>query len=334
MWGLPSVNDFIAITIEDTASNPLTNRQYALRTLVSEIHTKFMGTSSYRNYRGNGWGCIIPTVSIGMLGPSWGSKLLLYIGKSDIEWHIDNPASGNGSNTIYNITGSHPYGGIFSIGISGTDGANLTIDSSWTDEAANFIDASTETTMFPTTGPVLEDSGFNVDGTTVNDSEDYDPSGLMAQQLTNGTGAGGTLIMFIKNCDIGSDRAIAGVNTYTRIHAFIWNPLSQVAKRYVDQQGAFADTDTDWGIGAAATYTLNGLSVWYDETGSEVYISGSADGGGASDDVFASSLGTLNIGGGEDALPPFIIHEILTSTVFGFGIPASAINQTCYQLAI
>jgi len=322
---LPSINEFIGIVIEDTASANYGDRLVSVQLAVTEIKDNFSVQSSYRNYTENGWVFYVPTVSIGVLGPTWGTKMMIYIGKSDIEWHLDNPASLSGTDTIYDITGTHPNGGIFSIDISLDGAQSLSLSSTWTDESSNWIDASTESSVIP-----FADSGRLVDETTISDGDDYDPNPAV-QKLTSGAGAGATLVTFFKTTTAGSaDRG--ATNTFTQVQAFLWNPLDQVAKRYVKKNGSFADASTDWGVGGA--YTQAGTSGWYDESTGTLYITGGVDGGGASDDTFVSVIGQFDIGGGEDVLPPFIIHEILTSTVFGFNIPTSAINQTSYQLAL
>ena len=322
---VPSINQMKNIYISDSGTNEYNLRLVDLEASVSEILNKFGDHDSHRTYLQNSMGFFLPVVGIGLLGPEWTSKVFFYIGKGDIEWAIDNPGSASGSATIENLTGSHPNGGIFSVGINADNPIGPFVDASWTDEAANWIDATTENAVIP-----FADAGRRADETTIDDGSDYDPSPAV-QKLTTGAGAGATLVTFFKSTDqTDTDRGTTG--TFTQVQAFLWNPLEQIAKRYVKKSGSFADTATDWGFSGA--YTQQGTSGYYDESTGELYISGGVDGGGASDDVFVSTIGTFNIGGGEDALPPFIIFKILTSEVFGFNIDASNIDQSSYELAL
>jgi len=325
---LPSVNQMKAVTLEDGTNNRYDSRMIDLQAAVSEITNNFGNHSSHRDYVQGSFGFFLPVVNIGLLGPEWTSKIFFYIGKSDIEWHNDNPADTAGTNTIYNITGTYPNGGLFSVGLNADNPYSPSVDAAWTDETANWIDAVTELSVIP-----FADSGRLSDETTIRDGSDYDPCPAV-QKLTTGAGAGATLVTFFKStAPADTDRIPAGPNTFTQVQAFLWNPLDGIAKRYVKKSGSFADTSSDWGAGYG-NYTQQGTSGYFDESTGELYISGGVDGGGTNDQVFVSTLGTFDIGGGEDVYPPYIIREILTSTVFGMGLAAANINQASYELAL
>lgn len=325
---LPSINEFISVTLEDSASNNLESRMTSIRTNVAEIASYFGIHSSYRPYNDH-MGFFLPVVTITLGIPIWTTKMCFYIGKSDIEWHNDNPgmAGGPGCQTIYDVAGTYPNGLIASVEFSASNPYAITMDANWTVENANFIDASSEEAVVP-----FADSGYRYDETTVDDLDDYDPSPAI-QKLSNGAGAGATLIMFFKNVSPGGDRGSGSPNTSTKVQAFLWNPLEQKAKRYGVKSGSFADSDADWGIGTGS-YIIQGISGYYDESTSELYVAGGVDGGGANDEVFVSTFGSLDISGGEDLLPPYIIYKILTSPVYGLGIATTDIDTSTYELAL
>ncbi len=322
---LPSISEMQGVLIEDGVEPNFETRIHFLETLVSEIKGNFGDHTSHRNFPTGAFGFFLPVATTDM-GVVWETKLMFYIGKSDIEWHNDNPAHANGTQTIYDLTGSYPNGGIFSVLIALQSTHNFSVAGSWTDEADNFIDHETEQVVVP-----FADSGRLYDETTIEDGSDYDPM-PQVQHLTTGAAAGATLLVFWKNLAAGSsDRGIT--NAHSQAQVFLWNPLSQKAERYGKASGAFADTDADWGIGTG-DYTMHSLSGYFDETSEEILIGGYVHGGGASNDIFLSTFGDFNIGGGEDVLPPWIIRRILTSEVFGLGLSSSQIDQASYELAL
>jgi hypothetical protein len=322
LWRLPTITEMLAVLLEDTASNNFQTRQSSLETAVTEIQANFGHHSSARTYLDRSFGFMLPVVSA--LGV-FSTKLMFFIGKSDIEWHNDNPADSAGTQTIYDITGTHPNGGIFSVGVATSGTHGMTIDSAWSDEAANYIDRISGDSVLP-----FPDSGFLYDETTVQDVTDYDPNPQF-QHIRSGAAAGATLLVFWKN--VGRTSADRDPNdNSTRAKIFIWNPLTQKATLYADQIGAFADPSTDWGFGSS--YNIDSISGYWDEATNELLIGAYIDDFAASDDLVVSKFGDFELGGGEDVLPPYIIRKILTSPVFGIGISDSQIDDTSYNLAI
>lgn len=327
VWKMPSIAQFKSILIEDTPSDNFQTRTQSLETAVTEIKGNFGKHGSYRIWMDGAFGFLVPTVDLSGGAPLWGTKIMFYIGKSDIEWHIDNPGAGTGTDTIYDITATYPDGVIFSVTLGGVVPLTFTIGGNLVFESDNFIDQQSDLVVVP-----FADSGKNVDETTVHIFDDYDPTPQF-QHITAGAAAGSTLIIFWKHIGSGSDDRALDENTFTQARVFVWNPLSQEAIQYSVKSGPYAHANDDWGVSGA--WTNGAISGWYDEALTQkVLVGGYADGGGATDDVFAANFGDLLLGGGEDVLPPYIIRKVLTSEVFGAGISDSIINESTYQLAL
>jgi hypothetical protein len=327
LFKIPSINEMIAIKLEDTASANFEDRTHSLRTAVTEIKTNFGTHESHRDFDHDKFGFFLPTVTVSAGLPTWAMKAMFYIGKSDIEWHNDNPADANGTDTIYDITGTYPNGGIFSVRIA--DGASdqaLIITNEFVDEAANFIDHTTKEAVVP-----FADSGRLYNESTIQDGSDYDPI-PQVQNLTGSNVAGATLLCFWKNLAASSsDRDPTGADT--QVQVFLWNPVKQQAERYAKINGSIADAVADWGANGDA-YTISAISGFYQESTNELLVAGYVNGDGLSHEIFLGKFGDFDIGGGDDVLPPFIIHEILTSDVFGIGIDPANIDQSSYELAL
>lgn len=324
LWCLPSLTAMESYPVADDANNTWDARSINLRTAVTEITDRFGFHSSYRNY--NKWGFFVPTVDVGLLGFTWKSRLYWYISKADIEWHIDNPADPNGTNTIYNRTGTYPNGFLAYVTVTVTSNVPA-VNASWTVDET-WIDRSDETQVIPFSDGQQDEDGNATDG------YDYSPSAT-SHRITTGIAAGASAVIFFKDTPTGeADRGTTG--TFTRAQMFLWNPLSRQAKRYANYGGSFADSETDWGFPGASkkSYTIQGTSGYYDEETTRFYITGYLDGGNATDNIFLARFGTFDIGGAEDVYPPYIIYELLTNPLYEYGLSASDINITSYQAAL
>lgn len=326
LWKLPSINQMKAITIEDTSSNNFQTRGQSLVSSVTEIDKRFGNHGSYRTWMKPAFGFGVPVISLDSGLPEWSTRLMFYVGKSDIEWHIDNPGDPEGTDTIYDITGTYPNGTIISIGILGAIGLTYTIDSNVEYVNGRFIDKLTGTDALP-----FADSGKLVDETTVYDFDDYDPTPQF-QPIQSGAAAGSTLIIFWKRNGSGSADRPADEKSFTQCRIFLWNPLKEQAIMYDTKNGSYVDTDDDWGVSGA--WTMGSISGWYNESTGKLLLGGYADNGGANDNAYAANFGDLNLGGGDDLAPPYIIKLILTSPVIGMGYDESVIDNSSYELAL
>lgn len=322
---LPSINQMKSIFIEDSASNNYESRQLSLRNEVAEIQDNFPARGSYRTIYSPAY-FLVPIVDL-TPAPSWSSNCMFYIGRSDIEWARDNPGN-NG--TMDDLVSAGSEGGIFGFNVAPTGTHGLILDPTWTDYSGDFRNRYNDgDSLIP-----FPDSGYELDETTVRDADDYDPN-PQVQLISDGVAAGATAIVFWKHISAASaDRAgAANTDCNTKARLFLWNPLEQKAVQYVEKYGSFADRANDWSY--SSNYEFETLSGYYDEDRNKLYVAGSVDNASISNQkLFVSEFGTLDIGGGTDVVPPYIIRTILTDPVLGVGIPDNYIDDSTYNLAV
>lgn len=319
MLRLPSINQ-MKIGLQELGSNQYGNRLKKLNGNVSGILDSFFPNfTSYRPFYKTP--CFaLPTVNLDLGLPNWGTTVFFYIGRSDAQYAANNPAD---NATMQSIIASTPNGGIWGFTVNYALG--VVTFGALTNYTSKFTDRFSEAQVIP-----FADSGYLLNETTQSNADDYDPT-PQVQKLTSGVAAGATLLCFWKNISYaGGDRGSTGA--YTRLKAFLWNPFSASAAQYFDQQGAFANSVSDWGV-ASSDYTLNAISGWYNEAASEILVGGEIN-GLSLDKQFADKFGDLNVGGGADVYPPYIIKAILTDPVIGAGLPSSVIDQSSYELAL
>jgi hypothetical protein len=226
------------------------------------------------------------------------------------------------SNFCENEKGNYPNGVMISCPFS----IGLTNNTMTPVDAAQFInDRFVDTSgnqVFP-----FDDSCLLVDGVTEDLDNDYLPI-HQHQRLTSGLGAGGILIGMWKQSQGDYGEHPSGYWTKGRI--FIYNPISYQFIQYLVGTGSIVDNvTTDVGTANNITggpwfwldtigFNLYGL-LWFDDTTNEFHL---------------GTIGTLELGAGEDVTPPYIIKQILTSPVYGLGISSSAIDDTSYGLAV
>jgi len=295
----------------------------------------YMGIhNTYRDFGGFGW--FAPYIDIAetqaALGViQYGTKYCMYIGKADIQKHIDDPADGTNNALIasYAASGDYPNGLIIEI--------DLGIDNDVPSQTGNLEIIGDQFTNYKNDISIIpfSDAGTDKDGTTEDLSDDYFPNPSI-QKITSGEAEGAYLVMFTKGFNGSGDLSPTG--TYNKSRMFIYSPFSQEYDEYATGEGSMFDTVADLGYseGDRYNYAMADQIMLVDQSTKAVYEVRTWSSGSSTvdEDITISQFGNYELGGGEDVLPPFIIHDILTSTVYGIGIPAANIDDASYQLAL
>ena len=313
--------------IGDTAANEYDGIAHEI---TSNFSNNFGAHNSYRDFTSFGW--FVPSVSVGLLGPTWSSRWYFYVGKSDIEAHIDDPGNADAASYITGLTGTYPNGfaGYMTIGTC-TDGVStptIPAPSGPTIDNDNFVGLYDTNARVP-----FDDAGTNNDG-TVDDDDDYHPSPTVIK-VTKGQAQGAYAVLFTK-CITGSED-MDPTGDYTKVRGFIYNPLSGQHQEFGDASGSPWDTVSDIGATSPTRYshvaverravlnqTTGVLFIWDNKEASNSDLN----------QTHFGELGTFDIGGGSDVVPPYIIYEILTNGWFGLGKVAADIDQSSYEQAI
>jgi len=293
---------------------------------------------SSRSYKG--FGFFLPNITY-TLGedapPIFYTNFFFYIGKADVEAHNDTPAASDANSYINSNRVANPNGWLAAMNVGFFTGGVPVLINGPTIVNSNFIDNVTQEVIAP-----FDDAGENLDGTT-DDNDDYDPSPFCSI-VTSGEAAGAYIIVFSKSFTGSEDLSPSG--SYNKGRMFLYNPVAEgtdnskggVFTQYGTGEGATFDSVSDVGVTEPNRYnhTADIQMLMMDQENKTVYeVMNKQSADSAIDDkIIISKFGTYSLGGGEDVLPPFIIHEILTSTVFGIGIPAANIDTTTYNLAL
>lgn len=319
MVTIPSVNRMISGVI--AGSTELDDTQVDL---TSHTGDYFGIHQSDRFHRGFGW--FLPAVTIG-LGPTWNTRFYFLINAAMIQEDDDDPGASDANSYVNSTKATYPNGhiGYFDLGViqeGSPPDSNAPVVAN-----DDFIDNTTKTGNVP-----WSDDGQNRAGTT--DSNDTYLPGPFCEPVTSGEAAGAYLLMFTKGFDGSEDLGPTG--SYTKGRLYIYNPLSNEFTEHANGEGSTFDSVDDIGIVSRYNFSPNSEMLVLDQAKKLVYqlYTGSSSEAVFDDELIISQFGSFDLGGGEDVLPPFIIHEILTSPVFGIGIPASKIDTTSYNLAL
>lgn len=259
----------------------------------------------------------------------YGTKFQMYISKSDIQKHIDDPAAGDANALIASYTGTYPNGLIIEIDL-GIDNDVPSQTGNLREINSNFTLAKNNVALVP-----FADAMENLDGTEdLND--DYSPAPMM-ERVKSGEAEGAYILLFTKQFTGSEDLGDSG--SYNKTRMFLYNPLSQRYREYGTGEGELFDTVSDIGASEGDRYAYECVNqiVLLNQSTKTAYELRTLNGGLVTeldDQVIVSQWGTYDLGGGEDVLPPFIIHEILTSPVFGIGRNEADINSESYTLAL
>jgi len=317
---IPSINQMKAVLVED-GSNVMDTRTSDFAGIMGDY---FGIHQSSRAYGAFGW--FLPKVSIG-IGVTWNSRFYFYIGKADVEADNDTPGAADANSYVNSNKATYPNGWVayFDLGNPNFDDA-VTVAAP-TVANADFTDNLTKLVNMP-----FDDAGENIDG-TVDDNDDYDPAPFVAP-ITSGEASGAYILTFAKSFTGSEDLTPSGA--YSKGRLFLYNPLSGEYVQYGDGEGNTYDTVDDLGIVSRYDYTPRSRFLPLNQTTKVAYVveDNTSTDAAIDDKKVVSKFGDYNLGGGEDVLPPFIIHEILTSTVFGIGIDPNNIDSTSYNLAL
>jgi len=313
---LPSLTTMISsAVVQDT-----TNSFQDVTTVLTGLGQFFSTHQSKRTYRAN-FGFFLPVATIGAFGVTYSTYWYYYIGRADIQQHIDTPAAGDANSYIAGLTGTYPNGFLGRIRID-VAGSPEIVNS-------NFVSQDLGIAALP-----FDDACLEVDG-DVNYQAEYEASPSCIKLTAEGA-AGGYLIIFTKRFDGATDLAPTG--DYIKVRAFIYNPFNQEAVQYAFALGSTHDTVTNIGVSEANRYTHTSYSgnVYYNEANSDIILhkQASYQGGPGQNHVFAK-FGDLNIGGGSDVAPPYIIYHILSHPIFrAFNYTTADIDATSYGEAV
>ena len=319
---MPSPNELIVGINDLSSTNSFGLRQTNLTSSMGDyfgIHQTYMARGAFS------W--FVPYVDTSS-SPEWGTRLYFYISKSDVEKEIDDPSELDSNSYVQSTLGAHPNGhiGYIQLGLA-TDvppdgGPVVEVNSDFTSRINN-------TAVVP-----FSDAGQNIDGTT-DDDDDYDQAPSI-EVVTSGEARGAYILFFTKKFTGSEDLAPAG--TYNKTRMFLYNPMSYRFREYATGEGATFDTVSDGGMseGNRYSYTTPTQIMLIDQDTKTIYeFRGIGDGTvPLADDNTISTFGTYTIGGGEDVLPPFIIHSILTSPAFGIGRSTDSIDTDSYDAAL
>jgi hypothetical protein len=313
---LPALSAMIAgAVIEDTAS-AVEARQVSL---TASLGNNFGVHQSKRTYGGFGW--IMPSATLDLLGavtyaPYW----YFYVGRADIQEHIDDPAAGDANTYIAGKTGTYPNGFI----------ARIALDGSTTPEIVN----DSFTSSFDGVASVpFSDACIQRDGTTINYEAEYDPNPSCCK-LTSGAASGAYLVIFTKRFEGVTDLSPSG--DYIKVRAYVCNPFSGKCVEYAFEEGVTYDSvvDAGQGGGGLAGYDSQSAIVYFNEDTFELVQHRHALYDPGQQHVLAT-FGELGISSGGDVTPAYIIYQILTHPVFrAFNYDADDIDQDSYAEAV
>jgi hypothetical protein len=148
--------------------------------------------------------------------------------------------------------------------------------------------------------------------------------------------SGATILCWPKRYEKTADFDVKG--SKTKIVVQVWNPITMQAKTYAERTCEWFDVRTDLEFRGPLDVTnpWSDCMPYFDSNLGVVIIAGRFSPGNSNvgPNVITGLFGPLQIGGGGDVLPPYIIYEILTNPVFGMGIDPATIDETSYQLAL
>jgi hypothetical protein len=144
---------------------------------------------------------------------------------------------------------------------------------------------------------------------------------------------------------IGEGRFLAFLRPYAtkaeyyNIRLFGWNNaalLANIPTPLGTHQGRFWDDVANGGVlpGDRDVAYPNEIQLGYDQVTNTAILQATGYGAPLGFAKVYSTLGSIITGSANDVTPPYIIYRILTSTVFGFNVPASRVNQTSYADAV
>jgi len=336
LWSLPSINTMKAKTLNEYAAttNPLGDRSSlfngTITDMVGDDYQTYLPQYGVNGVLKTNMGNVLPAINISSLGlPIIESVIHWHLNSDVMRYTVDNYPSATGSSFfVYSLSADYPVGAIleFNLYKSASSGF-VTLADSWTVVNCKYLDTGGNIIA-----PFSGDDAFDRDG-NLNVYWAYHPI-WQIQKLTTGVAAGATLIGMWKYSSVA--QSLSNTNyqyfsprlTYTKFMGFIWNPIAQTATRYFQQE-------TD--VGSYQFYT-GGLTMgeyqasgYFNETDSTIYRTSFA---GSLDDHKVAVIGSINIGGGEDVTPPYIIYQVLTSEIFGMNYTADDIDLPSYQLAV
>jgi len=138
----------------------------------------------------------------------------------------------------------------------------------------------------------------------------------------------------IESQDIDGDGIAEAL--YVKVRIYIYNPLTMEMTNVITGGGYTIDT-----IYAGIAETANRhwyvqTAIWRDRRDNSLYLLGTHNNNANSypntepRETFMVKIGTLDVTGGTDVPPPYIIKQILTNDWFGLNIPDSMIDDTSY----
>lgn len=343
MQVLPSINDMLDVVIDDDTNYKMDSNTV---NFAAQVGSYFGEHQSHRQYEAFGW--FVPSLFYFPFNlPPWlgGIKITqtryyFYIGKADIEADNDTPSAGDANSHVNSNKAAHPDGWFGYIEL-GEIKFNISFN------ATNPVICDRSEFVLPVDDiPILNsndglpDAGRNLD-LTIDDNDDYLPAPFVGElegdvdEFDNDIEA--VFIVILSKSFTGSeDLGVPG--TQNKVRFLLYNSYNNLYIQHATGNGSTFDTVSDGGSseGNRYIYTPRDQMVIADQGNRILYEIRTQTSGTPAfdDDVVTSKFGTYTIGGGDDVPVPYIIKEILSSPVFGMGLPRSVIDTASYEAAL
>lgn len=345
VWRLPTLNEILANNFDEytlSGTLPINQRMFVFDGDITAFTGNGLSTTSAMGVTNPGpnihpRGAILPFITISSLGiPSIASRLYMEYNAGHLA-HVRTQPSSYPAISSY-ASGTYSLGIILEFPMTNpatTGPAAFVVDDVMVVANSRFVDRSGDA-VYPRTLSDQYDCASIIAGSSALNNYSTRWS---VQELSTGVAAGGTLISFSKGYrnDLVLDPGAiisAGFSdgTWGRVKAGIWNPILGTYTEYFNVVHQCGNYSGDFGKSLISNYQIYTRAQHLDEDYTYKLYQTSFD---VYEDKFSMyTIGTVNIGGGTDVSPPYIIYQILTSEVFGIGFTADDIDLTSYGLAV
>ena len=327
LYTFPSLDDNLDTVIQINDST-IGDQNIVQLTDIDAVNYPLSEHGSYRNYKGFFWS--VPKVN----GLEIETRIFYYLGQADLQAAIDN--FGQQNTWVDSVSANYTQGAICYFdtlpSFSTASHAPSTV-------GAQVIDNSS-ILYYGTNSPVVpfSDRLLFANGTTVGSTAafgDYDPHPF-CHKIPDGPNAGAYVVIFAQQLEDNTEDQVnsSGYSTYIRARICYWDMIN--LKHYQLQATAFQpyDRTTDLGSNDTVKFVPWGTMVNYWPDNGNLYGQGGSYNVSANQIEFFGEAGNAELAGGDDVTPPYVIHEILTSPIFGIGLTEAQIDQTTYLAAI
>jgi hypothetical protein len=253
-----------------------------------------------------------------------GTRLYVYVNKSQTQGHIDN-VSANESAWVNTNAATYPNGFLayIDLGTVAFPADDTSINNAFTPVIAN-----DDIDEFP-----FDDAWLRTDDTTTDNQVDYYQVPTI-KRVDDVALIPVYVVIFTKKYEDSSD--LSPIGTRSRARAYIYNSVTGTFIAYGKKEGITFDTVANMGAteGNRYSFDTNAIATFYvHETQKLVQAQHTVDAPAAAmnDKLVISQFGDLEISGGADVYPPYIIRQILVNPVFGLRPGADIIDEESYQ---